>query len=86
MPRRSRGQWRGRNARGSGACGKGIYIFADGRRYEGNFKDDFFSGKGIMYYPDGQVYIGQWKKNKRSGKGMMLKKMYSGTWKDDVKQ
>ena len=57
--------------------GEGIMIYPDGRRYEGNFKENEHNGFGIMEYPSGDVYgegskyAGQWKKNKRHGQGVM---------------
>ena len=32
--------------------------YADGRKYDGQWKDDKPNGKGIMYYADGDKYKG----------------------------
>ena len=41
--------------------GKGINIWADGRRYEGEYKDGNLHGKGIDTRIDGKKYEGGWK-------------------------
>ena len=44
--------------------GKGIETWADGRRYEGDFKNGKKDGEGTFEWPNGIKYIGSW----RSGK------------------
>ena len=51
--------------------GYGEYTQPDGRRYEGQFVDDFKQGEGTMYWPDGQVYKGNWLMNKQHGRGKL---------------
>lgn len=41
-------------------CGYGIYKWAKGSKYEGNFYDDLRHGFGSMYWNDGSYYIGMW--------------------------
>lgn len=41
--------------------GKGVFKWADGRVYEGQFVKDNKEGEGEMHWPDGRRYIGQWK-------------------------
>lgn len=44
--------------------GAGVYVFADGRRYEGQFSQNAFSGYGVMWNPDGTVQsAGIWREN-----------------------
>lgn len=44
--------------------GTGVYVFADGRRYEGAFQENAFSGYGVMWNPDGTVQsAGVWQNN-----------------------
>jgi hypothetical protein len=44
--------------------GTGVYVFADGRRYEGTFDQNAFSGYGVMWNPDGTVQAsGIWRDN-----------------------
>ena len=38
--------------------GQGVYSWADGRKYEGDYKDDKKHGYGIYTYPDGRTYKG----------------------------
>ena len=33
--------------------GKGILYFSDGKKYDGDWKDNKRSGKGILYWPSG---------------------------------
>ena len=42
-------------------CGKGIYTFADGRRYEGEWKEDKRNGQGIYTSPNGSRFEGEYK-------------------------
>lgn len=44
--------------------GYGVYIWSDGRSYEGQYKDDKKSGFGIYYWTDGRKYEGWWYKGK----------------------
>jgi hypothetical protein len=38
--------------------GQGVYKWADGRKYEGEYVDDKKEGYGIYIYPDGRSYKG----------------------------
>ena len=71
--------------------GKGLYIFTNGKRYNGDWFEGDMHGKGIMKYTDG-YYEGDWVHDKRERKGKFLwsrdeKKgdIYEGEWKDDEK-
>jgi hypothetical protein len=44
--------------------GYGIYLWGDGRRYEGQYKNDKKHGYGIYYWPDHRKYEGWWLKGK----------------------
>jgi len=44
--------------------GQGVYSWADGRKYEGDYKDDKKHGYGIYTYPDGRSYKGAWANGK----------------------
>lgn len=39
--------------------GKGTYIWNDGTRYEGDFKNGFRNGKGIIVYKSGDTFSGE---------------------------
>jgi len=41
--------------------GYGIYIWADGWTYEGEWKQNKMAGHGTYTWPDGIKYIGQYK-------------------------
>jgi hypothetical protein len=40
--------------------GKGIYTWKDGRKYEGEYKNDKKDGYGEYTWIDGRKYAGQW--------------------------
>ena len=41
--------------------GNGIYMWPDGRKYEGSFENGVPHGNGTYWWPDGVVYSGAWK-------------------------
>lgn len=49
--------------------GMGVYIWNDGRKYEGDYKDDKKNGFGIYQWADGRRYMGYWNKGKQHGLG-----------------
>ena len=50
--------------------GKGTFIYADKRKYVGEFKQNKMEGQGTTYDPSGQImYEGEWQANKMHGKG-----------------
>ena len=44
--------------------GKGVFIWKDGRKYEGSYVQDKKEGYGIFHWPDGRIYKGMWKGGK----------------------
>ena len=44
--------------------GEGIFIFLDGRKYEGLYVNDKKEGHGVFTWPDGRKYDGNWKNGK----------------------
>lgn len=71
----------------SGNCkdGYGIWIYKEGDKYEGYFKDGFRSGQGTYLYADGMKYVGSYDSGKRNGFGTFYwidGSLYTGTWKD----
>ena len=61
--------WRGRKH------GRGVFVFANGNRYEGNWRGDRPNGNGTYYYAeDAHVLSGYWKNGclKRGRRLMML--------------
>ena len=66
--------------------GQGTYIFHDGKKYEGEYKDGEYHGQGTFTYPDGSKYVGEWKDGKKNGKGTLYHPVggeYYGEWKED---
>lgn len=41
--------------------GQGKYIWPNGTRYEGNWKEDLKDGLGKYYYENGNIYAGSFK-------------------------
>ena len=52
--------------------GKGVYTWADGRRYEGEYVNDKKHGFGVYTYPDGRSYKGEWANGKQHGEGVFI--------------
>ncbi len=44
--------------------GEGVYTWADGRKYEGQYENDKKNGHGIYTWTDGRKYEGYWKNGK----------------------
>lgn len=57
------------------AHGKGVAVFENGNRYEGNFSHNKRSGFGKAINKNGDGYEGQWKNDRFNGKGTY-------TWKN----
>ncbi len=69
----------------SGNCnnGQGTYVYADGSKYMGDFKDSKAHGEGVCYYATGDKYVGEWVNHVFNGKGTLTKKdgtEYKGIW------
>lgn len=67
--------------------GKGIAIWIDGGRYEGDVFNGMIHGKGTFYFSNGDVYEGEFEYGLRSGKGTMMfsnEDVYNGEWKADM--
>ena len=65
--------------------GKGKYIFADGREYDGEWVNNKLHGKGRFKWPDGRTYTGEYLNDKKDGKGLFEwpdGKKYNGEWKN----
>ena len=71
----------------SGDCknGTGIYLYASGAKYIGQFKDGEIHGIGTCYYTDGSTYRGEWAHRYPEGNG--IKTLADGrTWEGKWKQ
>jgi hypothetical protein len=49
--------------------GKGAYLFSDGDKYIGEFKNAKFFGQGTYTSSDGKEYVGEWEDDFPNGKG-----------------
>lgn len=52
--------------------GRGVYVWKDGRKYEGEYKEDKKDGFGTYTWADGKKYSGEWRNSKRHGKGIYI--------------
>ena len=73
----------------SGDCidGFGTFVFRDGSRYIGSFKDKKQEGKGAMSYANGDKYTGDWKAGIYDGEGTLYLQngsKVSGLWRSGV--
>lgn len=50
---------------------KGVFIFPDGTRLQGNVQDGALQGNGKLTYSNGDCYTGNFKDDKFEGKGML---------------
>ena len=66
--------------------GVGIYMWNDGRIYEGEYKDDKKHGYGVYKWADGRKYTGYWSRGKQHGLGKYMleteDKIKYGLWED----
>jgi hypothetical protein len=71
----------------SGNCygGKGTYLFANGEKYVGDFKNGKYDGYGEITFINGQKYVGEWKNDMQNGKGTYTYpdgKTLTGNWEN----
>jgi hypothetical protein len=50
--------------------GYGVFTWADGRKYEGQYFDDKKEGRGVFTWPDQRKYDGLWVNGKQEGPGI----------------
>lgn len=57
----------------SGDCSNGVgaYMWVNGVKYEGEWKDGKAHGQGTMIFPDGSKYEGEWRDGIAHGQGIM---------------
>jgi hypothetical protein len=66
----------------------GIMTFANGDKYNGEWKNDIIEGKGVFIWANGDIYEGRWKNCNRYGNGKMIYAngdIYEGEWYDKQK-
>ena len=74
----------------SGNCsaGKGTYVFDNGEKYIGEFKNGKRHGQGRHTFSTGDVYVGEFKDDKRNGHGtynFISGGVYVGQFKNDMR-
>ena len=65
----------------------GTYVWEDGQKYVGDWKDDKQHGQGSSTFANGDKYVGEWRDGKRHGQETMTFVYgieYVGEWKDDT--
>ena len=63
--------------------GFGKFEWPDGRKYEGNYKNDKKEGYGVFSWPDGRIYKGNWKNGRQEGEGEFYNPK-NDTWKKGI--
>ena len=70
--------------------GRGLYIWGDGREYNGDWKFNRIDGEGVFKWPDGKKYKGYWENGKQNGEGENYNPRDNvwtkGFWKNGKKQ
>jgi hypothetical protein len=49
----------------------GTYVWPNGEKYVGEWRDDNINVQGTYTWPDGQKYVGEFRDGKRNGKGIL---------------
>ena len=65
--------------------GFGIYVYADGDTYRGEFKNSARHGDGTYIWADGTVYQGEYSNGEKHGQGTLTDidgDYWSGNWKN----
>ena len=64
--------------------GEGVFTWPDGRRYEGEYRNDLKDGYGTFKWRDGREYSGRWFHGRQHGEGIFKDgdRIVKGTWKN----
>lgn len=65
--------------------GKGIMIWKDGSKYQGEFKENKIEGTGHKVFVNGDQYLGEWVNDQMNGHGTLTKadgEQVTGNWQD----
>ena len=68
--------------------GYGIFVWNNGDKYVGEWRNGEKHGHGISYYSDGDKYDGEWRDDQKHGHGIFYYSdgdKYDGEWRDDQK-
>ena len=66
--------------------GRGVMVWGDGMRYDGEWRDDKRSGRGVFTYADGRRYDGEWANGDYHGRGASRLpdgRVFDGAWARD---
>ena len=66
--------------------GQGTYVWNNGDRYIGEYKEDIRTGQGTLIWKDGEKYVGQFLNGKKHGQGTYFWNngdRYIGGWRND---
>ena len=69
--------------------GSGTYMFTNGDKYEGQWKEGKMNGRGNYEFANGDRFNGDFHENKRDGTGVYVwknKGSYTGQWKLDKRE
>ncbi len=68
--------------------GYGEFLWKDGKKFCGFYKNDKKDGFGIYYWPNNKFYIGFWIEGKQNGVGKYIKEKNNkyGKWKNGQKE
>ena len=81
--------WEGEFKNGEPYTGKGIFLWSDSSKFEGEIVEGLFQGQGTYTYSDGKKWTGNWKDDKRfTGKGIIRfdgGEIWEGEWKEGIK-
>ena len=65
--------------------GQGTYIYPNGEKYEGDWKNGKYHGHGTYSWSNGNKYVGEWKGGNLNGQGTYTYpdgRKYEGEFKD----
>jgi serine/threonine-protein kinase PpkA len=68
--------------------GTGVYLFKNGDKFSGEWKNSQIFNQGTYFYKNGEKYVGEFENGKINGTGTYYYNSgnrYEGTWKDGVK-
>lgn len=70
-----------------GEIKRGLYIYADGERYLGDFYNGMKNGRGLTIYTDGTYYDGIYEDGEKNGAGTMwyVDGVYFGYWQNGIR-
>ena len=66
--------------------GQGTYIYPNGEKYEGDWKNGKYHGQGTFTRPNGTGYVGEYKDGLPNGQGSLTYldgRKYVGEWKNN---